>query len=598
MQMKPCAFLGLLAGLVLHAGCGSPSESPAPGLPGDQQPPPTNSSVVANELIVAVAPGADSAAVDELVESAGGSVRDRLADLSVLLVQVDDEDRDRLDDALGDSPLVEGTVDNNVFTVSPIPTGPAPAKQWHLDAIDARAAWELTRGDVGIVVAVLDTGIDADHPDLAGQIVEGADTLVGGAGWEDRHGHGTAVAGIIAAAANADGLSSLAPDCRLLAVRVADESGASTSWSIAAGIGLAVNRGAKVINVSLAPMHHDEIVLRQAELARLRGALVVFAAGNEGERVTGGGSDGAIFVSGLTDAGERAPTSSFGDFIDLGAPGVAIYTSTVGGGYGAWTGTSFAAPIVSGVAALVWSERPELRPATVKGILLATADDVAEPGDDEASGAGQVNALGAVELARGIVEQADTTPPTVKITQPGVAGSAGGVFNVTATVTDDGDVSDVTLAIDGVPYAQDTLAPYSFVVDSSRFSVGEHNIAVIATDFAGNTGQAAIRVRLTGQADIDPPEVSIISPEPGSLVRGVITILADVRDDRNLALVEALVDGAVIETVTPGAASARVAVNWDSEAASVSAGEHELAVRAVDASGSVGRDSIRIIVQK
>lgn len=557
-------------------------------------------AVIADELIVIVRPGADNTELGALYDGAGVTLRERLALLSADLLQVDPNQRAAAEETLGASPLVEDVVENRHIALDVAPNDANYARQWHLAVIEAPAAWSGTQGSAEVLVAVLDTGVDGQHPDLASKLVPGGNTYDGTSGWQDEAGHGTAVAGIIGAAADNDvGVASVAWACPLMPIRVTGADGRASTWSLVAGIALASQAGARVINVSFQPVGtFDELVLRQAELARVAGALVVFPTGNSGEESALPASDAALFVGAVDAGGARAAFSTYGALVDLVAPGVGIYTTQRGGGYAAWTGTSFAAPLVSGVAALVWSANPALRPATVEGILLATATDLGAEGDDAQFGAGRVNARAAVALARATQEQSDAVPPVVTIQQPAAGATVSGATVVAAQAADDSDLADVALWLDGQALATDAVRPYEFVINAGRYAPGQHELRVIATDVYGNAGEARCSVRFAAPADRSVPTIELVSPQDGSVVSGLITIMARARDDRALARAEVRVDGRLIATLALAATQADVAYNWDTGAADVAAGEHTLALRVVDTSENAASAAVRVTVSK
>jgi subtilisin family serine protease len=592
--------VGAVASAALLTGCeplppdgaGSPQDPDNSGPTSD-----SSGSVVTDELIVTTTPGADRDDLTELYAGQGTTVRDQLTELSVDLLGVDPGQRGEIADVLESSPLVEAVNDNRVIDLEVAPNDPDYALQWHLDAIEAPEAWATTTGDARVLVAVLDTGVDAQHVDLASQLHSGGNTYDGVSGWQDLDGHGTAIIGIIAAATdNSEGGASIAPDCPIMPIRVTDGGNRTTSWAIASGIALAVDQGARVINVSYSPSHHDEILLRQAQLAHLSGTLVVFSAGNTGERISGGGSDFAVWVGAVDQNRSLAEFSTFGDFVDLVAPGTGIYTTQLGDSYGSVSGSSFAAPIVSGVAALVWSVNPDLRPTTVQGILLTTATDLGPTGDDAQFGAGQVNARAAVELAQTIVEQSDVSPPTASIVEPAANAGVNGATTFQVQAADDIGVADVSLSVDDVPLASDAIAPYIFVVDTARYGLGQHEVSAVATDLAGNATEHRISVAFTDVGDDVAPSVNIVSPTEGAVVGGVITILADALDNRMLARADVLVDDQAIGTITLGSAEMRIAYNWNTAAGGVESGSHTITIRVFDTSENVHAASVKVNV--
>lgn len=220
------------------------------------------------------------------------------------------------------------------------------AQRWGVSKIEAPQAWQITRGDASIIVAVLDTGIDKNNQDLADKVVAEAN-LTGSPTSDDLYGHGTHMAGTIAA---------IAPECQLMNVKVADDTGRCEESLVAKGILWAVNHGADVINISLAMQASPELA-EAVSYAWSRGAIIIAAAGNKGRSEP---SYPAYYVNCIAVAGTNqkdslALLSSYGDWVDVAAPGFNIYSELPRNQYGYKTGTSSAGAHVSGVAALVLS---------------------------------------------------------------------------------------------------------------------------------------------------------------------------------------------------------------------------------------------------
>lgn len=312
-------------------------------------------------------------------------------------------------------------------TVS-LPNDPGYAQQWGLQKMRVPEAWTIARG-AGIIVAVVDTGVNATHPDLRGHVLPGRDFVDDDADASDGKGHGTHVAGTIAAVTgNNLGVSAVAPEARILPVRVLGSSGEGDPGDVASGIRWAVDRGAKIINLSLAQDANDGVALGDSLLRDTRvddaiktaarnGALVVVAAGN---RDAGGESHtsydattpGVIVVGATTRKDLRAAYSNYGDGLDVVAPGGGSATdakactssdwvvstwwnpATKQSDYGGGCGTSMAVAHVSGVAALLLS-RGLSNVAAVQRII-ATAVDLGPHGKDLQTGYGRVDAFRAV----------------------------------------------------------------------------------------------------------------------------------------------------------------------------------------------------------
>jgi subtilisin family serine protease len=270
-----------------------------------------------------------------------------------------------------------------------IPDDPAFDDQWslHDDAdtdVNAPQAWERSTGG-DVLVAVLDTGVDATHPQLAGIVDPGHDFVNDDDDPADDHGHGTAISSVIAARGNDGlGMAGVCWGCRILAVKVLDEENLGFYSHWAQGIALAVSSGASVINLSMGgdtPSPELEIAVTAARDA---GVVVIAAMMNDGDDVPYyPAAYAATIAVGATDRrGRRADlmslfgwASSYGDHIDLCAPGVELVAAGLGGGTEHWSGTSLAAPLVAGGAALALTLHPDAEPEQVRDALHATATD-------------------------------------------------------------------------------------------------------------------------------------------------------------------------------------------------------------------------------
>jgi type VII secretion-associated serine protease mycosin len=286
---------------------------------------------------------------------------------------------------------------------------PLRAQQWPLDQTSYEATWPTTRGG-GVVVAVIDTGVRADHEDLAGAVLPGLDLVAPGDGRIDPHGHGTHVAGIIAAAANnGRGVAGAAPDARILPIRVLDATGAGNASKVATGIVWAVQHGARVVNLSLGGTVPSDGLLEAVDYATANGVLVVAAGGNGG---AGGAAvypaafAPALAVSAVDAFRARASFSTAGAYIDVAAPGVGI-VSTYGSApdaYASANGTSMATPYASAAAALVFAANPALTADQARTLVEQAAIDLGGPGRDPEFGFGLVDPRLAANRARALLD--------------------------------------------------------------------------------------------------------------------------------------------------------------------------------------------------
>ncbi|MET9960089.1 type VII secretion-associated serine protease mycosin [Streptomyces sp. NPDC006326] len=293
-------------------------------------------------------------------------------------------------------------------------------RQWGLTALRAQEAWGTTQGD-GVTVAVLDTGVDSTHPDLAGQVLEGADLIGMGAGRGERSWarHGTAMAGIIAGHGHGpgrgQGVLGIAPQARILPVRVILEEGdpgrakarETKGGALADGIRWAADHGADVINLSLGDdsdsAHHEAAEDEAVQYALAKGVVVVASAGNGGRQGDHASYPaaypGVIAVTAVDRAGRKAAFSTRNWYATVSAPGVDVVIADPDRSYYEGWGTSAAAAFVSGAAALVRAAHPDLSPAQVKKLLEDTASDAPAGGRDDSRGHGLVDPVAALRTA-------------------------------------------------------------------------------------------------------------------------------------------------------------------------------------------------------
>ncbi|MGZ3652628.1 MAG: S8 family peptidase [Bdellovibrionota bacterium] len=296
-------------------------------------------------------------------------------------------------------------------------------KNWGLENsesashINARKAWRISKGSKKIVVAVIDTGIDATHPDLKDNICRrrgsdeyGFDFVTGKKNPGDAHGHGSHVAGIIGATAkNNAGAIGVAPNVCIMAVRYYSDTatGAQNLANTVKAINYAVDHGANVINYSGGGAEFSMQEMQAIKHAEAKGVIFVAAAGNEYQDTDQGGNayypaayglSNIIAVAATNIHNQILPSSNWGKkHVHVAAPGEAIFSTLPKGRYGYLTGTSQATAFVSGLAALILSENPSLKPYEVRDIIMKTADKLDSLRDKVASG-GRINAYAALRM--------------------------------------------------------------------------------------------------------------------------------------------------------------------------------------------------------
>jgi subtilisin family serine protease len=299
---------------------------------------------------------------------------------------------------------VAGALNQSPFADVPTFGG---ANDWGVNLVNAPEAWARGYTGQGVVVAVLDTGVDRNHADLAGNIWTNAGEIANDGldndgngyvddvyGWNFANGnnntldgnrHGTHVAGTIAAVNNGFGATGVAYNSRIMPVKVLSDSGSGSYSGVAQGIRYAVDNGADVINMSLGGGSTDSAVQSALQYASSRGVIVVMAAGNSGAAQPGYPASNAtswgLAVGAVNSSNQMASFSnragSNSSMMYVTAPGVQVYSTLPNGGYGFLSGTSMATPHVAGVVALMLNANPNLTDAQVRQIITATAGNVA-----------------------------------------------------------------------------------------------------------------------------------------------------------------------------------------------------------------------------
>jgi len=288
-------------------------------------------------------------------------------------------------------PSIEFVEPNHVLSADTAPKDPGYARQWHLPKINALKAWQTTKGNSNIIVAVVDNGIETTHSEFAGKIISPYDVLTN-RGSVPRGEHGTHVAGIIAAALNNKGVVGVAPNVKIMPVNVFSGESA-TSYYVALGIIYATNQGANIINLSLGGYSSSYYLETAVEYAASKGVILVAAAGNDDtrQRTYPAALEPVIAVSATNKQDYITQFSNYGDYIDISAPGENIYSTFPGNSYRSLSGTSMAAPVVSGTAALILSKNPLLTREEVRNILARSTVDLGDKGWDVFYGYGRID---------------------------------------------------------------------------------------------------------------------------------------------------------------------------------------------------------------
>ncbi|HEU5424190.1 MAG TPA: S8 family serine peptidase, partial [Nitrolancea sp.] len=458
---------------------------------------PANAASAPADILLGLAPGAP---LDGLLDAAGALAAPRaLGQPGVYQVLVADQARALA--SLRGNPFVRYAEPDGVLALA---QGVARTQDqdsngsdnhWGLDRIGAAEARQSDTG-AGVTVAVLDTGVSASHPELAGRVLPGYDFVDGRPGAADDAGHGTYVAGIIGAATQSDGAGGVAPGVTILPVKILNQSGVGSTANFVAGINYAVAQGARVINISAGGIDDSQALEDALRNAEAHGAVVVAATGNDGvDAVSYPAAVTSVLAVSASDQSDTVPGfATYGAYVDLAAPGVDIastwWSAAGGNGRTVASGTSAAAPFVSGAAALLLGARPGLDPAGVRQLLEESAVDIEQPGIDARSGFGRLDAALAMRLAA-------VTPLTGTVSLPLVDGTP----HLTMSAVGFAPNEPVTLVL------QEDLGSQSFVGYS-----------------ADGTGALGVDLGPAARFPSDTLTVSAVGSNSGRLARGELQL--------------------------------------------------------------------------
>ncbi|MEW6207196.1 MAG: S8 family serine peptidase [Acidobacteriota bacterium] len=464
------------------------------------------------------------------------------------------------------------------------PNDPMYSSQWHLPIISAPSAWSTSVGSSNVIIAIIDTGVEATHPDLAGKLVPGWNFYDNNDNTSDVYGHGTPVAGSAAAMGNNSvGVASVAWDCKIMPLRVSATNGYASVYTMATALTWAADHGARVANISYAASAMSSVITA-AEYFQSKGGVVTISAGNTGTLDANTDNPYALTVSATTSTDAMASFSTFGPLVDVAAPGAGVYSTVRGGAYGSVSGTSFSAPIVAGLAGLVMSANPALNGAQVQDVIKQSADDLGSAGRDDQYGWGRINAARAVQMALSTTGDRDTQAPTVSILAPTTGATVSGTVNLQASASDNTTVASVSFSIDGTALGTVSKSPYTLSWNSLSVANGSHVLMATATDQAGNTASVGLNFTVSNIVDL-PPVAAITSPANGSsfpTTTRTVTVTASATDETGVTSVELYVDGKRVAT----SRKAPYSLKWDVRRAAN--GAHTLVIKAYDRAGNCG----------
>lgn len=396
------ALFGAVIFLVLSSSARGQASPVEPAIDED----PGGAPYAAGELIVTYKENASDKKIGEIKQEAKAAVEEEIPEIDTQVLEfpglknelaqgVREKDLEQKKEALKEDPTVESVDYNYLRTGSYTPSDPRFRYQWGLRKSGFERAWNRTRGR-GTKIALVDSGVSKNHVDLRRKVVAQWDFHNDNRTVEDLNGHGTHVAGIMAAkAGNGRGVVGGCPGCRLIVAKALDRNLFGYDSNVIKGILWSAKQDAKVINLSLGSTAKSDAIRRAVNQAQKQGAVVVAAGGNYGNNtpVYPAAYGGVIGVSHTDRYDHRVFDASYGGWIDVAAPGYDIL-STVPGGYGYKNGSSMAAPHVSALAGLLASQRRG--PAVIQRRILFTAQDIGPRGRDRYYGYGRINAARAV----------------------------------------------------------------------------------------------------------------------------------------------------------------------------------------------------------
>lgn len=550
-------------------------------------------------VLVMPKPGLPSAQVDRIAAAEGGTAR-RLASNNLHLIE--------LPAHVPETAVLARFKNNPHFEFAeldaliPLDSSNDPyyGSQWHLPKIRASEAWSSTTG-TGVTVAILDSGVEPDHPDLKDRLVAGYNFYDGNTNTADVFGHGTKVAGAAAATLNnATGVASVAGNARIMPIRVTGTDGYASISMLANGITFAADKGARVANLSFAASGYSSI-RSAAQYMKDKGGLVFVSAGNSNKDPAETSTTSLIVVSATDSNDVKTSFSNYGNHVHLSAPGAGIYSTAMGKTYASVSGTSFSAPISAATAALVMAANAGLSSAKVESILFSTAVDLGTTGRDPYYGHGRVDAAAAVAAALNSTSTTttDTQAPNVAIGSPTGGATVSGLTTVDVSASDNVGVSKVELWVGSTLLATDTSAPYSFSWDTTKVANGTVSLAAKAFDAAGNAAtSSAVTVNVSNSTtttttlDTTPPTAAISNPTNGSKV-GATTVKVTGKASDN-AGVSGLQMALYINGSLVASNSGKETLDYGWNTRRLKSGTYTLTLLAQDAAGNKTTTSISV----
>ncbi|NCP66690.1 S8 family serine peptidase [bacterium] len=340
--------------------------------------------------------------------------------LNLSVISVPKENVNRVKLLLNANPTIVDYTETDIL-LSPFktPNDRYYASQWHHRTINSAGAWDIQEAN-DITIAIADSGIEASHPDLQGRVLTGLNTVDNSNDTSDIHGHGTAVAGTAAAIGNnSEGVVGMSYNAKILPIKVSNESNGSAYLSdIIDAIDYATLKDAKVLNISYGPLCASRALADATAYRHARNGVTVISAGNSGTEYDCQDDPNAIYVSATGKNDVKTDWSSYGPFVDVAAPGEGIVTTGINRRYGTVSGTSFSAPLTTGLVALAWSVNPNASNQEIEAALFKMSEDKNPAGRDNFYGHGRIDAAKTVQAIKDTLSSVPSTPSNPNSEEP------------------------------------------------------------------------------------------------------------------------------------------------------------------------------------
>ncbi|MED1794167.1 S8 family peptidase [Brevibacillus nitrificans] len=372
------------------------------------------SHYIEHEVVVRFSPRPDQKTIDKMVASLDAKIK-RDFD-KFIIIKSRSLTTKQLMKKLAEHPDSVFAEPNFLLLPNRTPNDPYYTEyQWNLPLIGMEQSWDVSEGRSDVIVAVVDTGVDMEHPEFEGKLVEGHNVLDGSNKPQDDNGHGTHVSGVIAAKTNnKDGIAGMTWKSKLMPIKAIGADGSGSAVDIAQGIYWATDHGADVINLSVGNYTSSAALKEACKYAYDNNVVLVAASGNDASDQPSypAAYDEVLSVAAVDHLKERADFSNFGDYVDVAAPGVDIPSTYIYSDYASLSGTSMACPHVAALAALVRSVHPDMKSHDVMELIRSSALDLGPPGHDQLYGFGMIDVNRTLRQLHTEPAKSEQAPPT------------------------------------------------------------------------------------------------------------------------------------------------------------------------------------------